>query len=109
MIEVILYFGQDIIMVRIQGHRVTFVNSSYGGVESTIEGLKLSKSGVIKEYPDLKDKEDWKEQAILRFKQKIKELNQEEAICEYIIMDLKKFGYVPKFKQKQGFRREKIK
>lgn len=108
MIELIFYFGTDIIMIRIIGHRVTFVNSTFGAIESTIDGLKLSKSGVIKEYPELKDREDWKEEAIRRFKNKIFELNEEEAIAEYIIMDLKKYGYIPKWKQKQGFRRTKI-
>lgn len=108
MIEVILYFGTDIVMVRIRGHHVTFVNSAMGAVESTIEGLKLSKSGAIKEYPYLKDRDDWKEEAIRRFKEKILELNDEEAIAEYIIMDLKKYGYIPKWKQKQGYRRVKI-
>jgi len=109
MIEVIFYFGTDIIMVRINQHRITFVNSSYGGFESTIEGLKLSQSGVIKEYPDLKENPQWKEIAIQRFKDKIKSLDQEEAICTYIVDDLKKYGYIPKWKQKQGFRREAIK
>jgi hypothetical protein len=108
MIEVIFYFGTDIVMVRIREHNITFVNSAMGAVESTIEGLKLSKSGAIKEYPDLKDRDDWKEESIKRFKAKIFELNDEEAIAEYIIMDLKKYGYVPKWKQKQGFRRVKI-
>jgi hypothetical protein len=105
MIEVIFYFGTDIVMVRINGHRVTFVNSTFGAVESPIEGLKLSKAGVIKEHPDLVDREDWKDEAIKRFKDKIIELDKEEAIAEYVINDLKNYGYVPKWKQKKGFRR----
>ena len=108
MIEVIFYFGTDITMVRVREGRVTFCSSSNGNMEATIEGLKLSKAGVIKEFPDLKDREDWKIEAISRFKQKIAELKTEEAIAEYVIMDLQKFGYVPKWKQKQGFRRVKL-
>lgn len=95
-------------MVRINGHRVTFVNSTYGAFESTIEGLKLSRAGVIKEYPDLKEREDWREEAIKRFKEVINVMQNEESIAEYVIQDLKKYGYIPKWKQKQGFRREKI-
>ena len=108
MIELIFYFGTEIIMVRIEGHHITFSNSSFGAVQSTIEGLKLSKVGVIKEFPELKDREDWHREAIKRFKEKIASLETEEAIAEYITYDLKKFGYEPKFKQKKGFRREKL-
>lgn len=109
MIEVIFYFGTEIAMVRIRGNRVTLCSSTQGNVEATIDGLKLSKPGVIKEFPDLKDKEDWKEQAIIRFKQKIKDFKNEEAVAEYLIEDLRKFGYIPKYKQIQGFRRVAIK
>ena len=109
MIEVIFYFGTEIVMVRINGNRVSFCSSSNGAVEATIDGIKLSKAGVIKEFPDLKDRDDWKGEAISRFKEKIYAFTSEEAVAEYIIEDLKKFGYVPKFKQKQGFRRVAIK
>jgi|SRR3990167_5275436 len=108
MIELIFYFGTDIILTRINGHHITFCNSLHGAFESTIEGLKLSHLGVIKEFPDLKDNPNWREEALKRFKKRISELNTEEAIAEYIIMDLKKFGYIPKWKQKKGFRRVKI-
>jgi len=109
MIGLIFYYGTDIVYIRIDGHRVTFSNSAMGAVESTIEGLKLSKSGVTKEFPDLKDREDWKEEAIRRFKEVIMVMHDEEAIAEYVIQDLKKYGYTPKWKQKSGFRKEKIK
>ena len=109
MIEIIFYFGTEIVMVRIRGNHVTFCTSTNGNVEATIEGIKLSKAGVIKEFPDLKDRDDWKVEAINRFKDKIRAFTTEEAVAEYVIEDLKKFGYVPKFKQKQGFRRMAIK
>ena len=108
MIEVILYFGTEIVMVRVREGKVTFCSSSNGAVEATIDGIKLSRAGVIKEFPDLKDNPLWKEEGINRFKEKIQELSSEEAIAEYVIMDLKKFGYIPKWKQKAGFRRIKI-
>jgi len=108
MIEVIFYFGTEIVMVRVRANRVTFCSSSNGNYEADITGIKLSHAGVIKEFPDLKDNALWKEEAIKRFKLKIEELNTEEAIAEYIIIDLQKFGYVPKWKQKQGFRRVKL-
>ena len=108
MIGLIFYFGTDIIYIRIEGHRVTFTNSSFGAVQSTIDGLKLSKAGVIKEYPELKDRDDWKEEAIKRFKEVINAMRTEESIAEYIVLDLKKYGYTPKWKQVAGFRRVKL-
>jgi hypothetical protein len=108
MIEVIFFFGTEIVMVRIRGNHVTFVNSAFGSMEATLEGLKLSRSGVIKEFPDLKDNPNWNIEAIGRFKEKINDMNNEEKIADYVIEDLRKFGYIPKFKQKAGFRREAI-
>lgn len=108
MIELIFYYGQDIILIRVNDHKVTFVNSSFGAFETTIEGLKLSQSGVIKEHPDLKGNPNWREEAIARFKEVLHAFTTEEAIANYIVEDLKKYGYIPKWRQKQGFRKEKI-
>jgi len=108
MIEIIFYFGTEIVMVRIREGRITFCSSSNGNYEAPIEGLKLSRPGVIKEFPDLKDNPLWKDEAIKRFKEKIEGFTSEEAIAEYVIIDLQKHGYIPKWKQKQGFRRVKI-
>lgn len=108
MIELIFYFGTEIIMIKVDGKNITFSNSSYGALQSTIDGLRLSKVGVIKEFPDLKDREDWHKEAIKRFKEKMDTLQTEEAIVEYLKYDLQKFGYIPKYKQKKGFRREKL-
>lgn len=108
MIGLIFYYGQEIIYIRVDGHNVNFSNSTFGAVETSIDGLKLNKSGVLKEHPDLKDRDDWKEEAIKRFKDLINVMKTEESIAEYLIQDLKKYGYVPKWKQKAGFRRIKI-
>lgn len=108
MIELIFYFGSEITMIKIEGNNIIFKDSKYGGMETDITGLKLDKKGVFKEFPDLKDKEDWRGEAIKRFKEKINSLQTEEAIAEYLIYDLKKFGYIPKFKRKNGFRREAL-
>jgi len=108
MIELIFYFGTEIVMLRINRTSVTFANSEYGAVEAPIDNIKLNHEGVVKEFPDLKDKDDWKGEAIKRFKEKIKSFESEEAIADYLIDDLVKFGYVPKFMMKQGFRRIKL-
>lgn len=111
MIDTILYFGTEIVLIRIDGRHITFgANTSFSNpMMSTIEGLNLSKAGVIKEFPDLADRFDWREEAIARFKYKIKGMKSEEEIWNYLINDLKKYGYVPKYKQVAGHRREVIK
>jgi prolyl-tRNA synthetase len=108
MIGVIFQFGNEIIETRINGNAVFFRNSSFGSNFVTIDYLNLSKDGVLKEFPDLKDDELWKQKAIERFKNKIKNMKSEEEIEKYITEDLIKYGYVPKYRQKSGFRPEVI-
>ena len=107
MIGVIFSFGTETTEVRVDRTNVYFRTSasqSFG----TIDGMKLDKSGTIKEFPDLKDKTDWQRIARERFKEKIKNFNSEEARVKYIIEDLQKFGYIPLYIQKQGFRPQKL-
>lgn len=107
MIGVIFSFGNEIIEVRIKDNNVFFRTSTSPNF-ADIDGLKLDKSGVVKEFPDLKDKDDWQKQARERFKMKIKELKTEDERVKYIIQDLTKFGYVPMYIQRQGFRPVKV-
>ena len=97
-----------IILIKINGNDIRFRDTAHGNYESTIEGIRLDRTGVIKEFPELKDDPNWKVEAIKRFKEKLKSLQTEEAIADYIISDLRKFGYIPKWKYKKGFRREAI-
>jgi hypothetical protein len=109
MIDVILNFGSDIVMVRIFGHSVTFGSANNGNpMMADISGLKLNKAGVVKEFPDLKDNPNWRVEAIARFKDKIKSLDDEDSIYKYIITELSRFGYKPMKKLRQGFRQEVI-
>ena len=107
MIGVIFQFGSDTIEVRIVNTNCTFRTQDFGGAYATIDGLKLSKSGVIKEHPDLKDDSEWRTKAIQRFKQKLKDYDNEVQRMEYIVEDLKKFGYKPLYYQREGFRTRK--
>lgn len=108
MIGILFEFVGDIIEVRVDCTNVLFRKKDFGGAFATIDNLKLSKTGVVKEFPDLKENKNWKEIAIERFKEKIKGLNTEEERKEYIINDLIKFGYKPLYEQKSGFRIKKI-
>jgi hypothetical protein len=107
MIGVIFEFNGELFDVRVNQSEVYFRNQK--GSFCTIEGLKLSKGGVQKEFPDLINDDDWRLKAINRFKEKIMEYKTEQEKIKYIINDLKKFGYTAKVIQREGFRPVKIK
>ena len=108
MIGVIFDYSGDKVEVRVTGNQVLFRTNQTGSQFTTIEGLKLDYKGVCREHPDLEKKENWKGEAIKRFKEKIKSYDTEEQKINYIINDLKKFGYIPCFIQKAGHRIKKI-
>jgi hypothetical protein len=108
-IGVLFKFVDKIVEVRIDGTNCLFRTGHFNGAFSPIDGLQLDYKGVCREFPDLETKEDWKEIAISRFKDKIKELKTEEERMNYVVEDLKKWGYVPLYKQRGGFRVEKYK
>jgi hypothetical protein len=106
MIGILFQLASDIFEVRVDGKNVWFRTAGSNFV--TIDGLMLNKSGVIKEHPDLKDSSDWQSIARQRFKDKMNTMETEENIADYIIQDLTKLGYKPLWKQKQGYRVEKL-
>ena len=108
MIDIILFYGTEIVLVRIQGSNINFSTSSSQGKYSDISGLRIDKRAAIKKWPDLEDKEDWKDEAVKRFKEHIKSMPNEEEIYSYVINELRSVGYIPKYRLKQGFRRETI-
>lgn len=108
MIDVLMSFGQDHILIRVEGTTVTFANTAFGTKMATIDGLKLNQEGVIKEFPDLKDNPQWREIAIARFKNHISTLGSEIERIQYVVADLKKWGYVPRKMYRAGFRPEVV-
>lgn len=74
-----------------------------------IEGIKLSRSGVIKEHPDLEDNEDWRKIAIERLKDYMKKLDSEEEKLDYVKEELTKYGYKALFYQVKGWRVRRFK
>lgn len=109
MIEVLMKLGGEAVLLRVKGNDVQFANTLYGAFMAPIEGLKLSQAGTIKEFPELKDNPNWRIEAIAKFKDKIRDLQSEEKVSQYLIEDLRKWGYQPMWKQKAGFRKEPIK
>ena len=104
MIELIFELGSEVILVVINGKDVKFGNTSFGAKLADISGLKLDYVGVCRSFPDLELADDWREQAIERFKEKIKSMKTEDEIANYIIDELSSKGYVPKKKRRKGFR-----
>jgi len=104
MIELLFSFGGETILVVIRGKDVKFGNTSYGAQLADISGLKLNYDGVVKEFPDLSNREDWQEEAALRFKDYIANLNSEEEVSRYIIEELKQHGFIPMKKKMKGHR-----
>jgi hypothetical protein len=93
--------------IRIIGDNVLFIDLQSNMV-SPIEGLNLNKAGTIKEYPDLKDDKEWKQKAIQRFVDKIKALPSETERANWLIEEMRQMNYKPLYKQRDGFRPQKI-
>lgn len=106
-IGIIFQFGTQTIQTQVEGKNLFFRTSEFMQW-GDIDGLRLDKQGVIKEFPDLKDNEDWQKIARQRFKEKIKKMNTEKEIAEYVLTDLTKYGYKPLYWQQSGFRPIKI-
>lgn len=98
----------EVIEIRIDGNNIYFRTSQTGGQYATIENLQISKSGCIKEHPDLKGRDDWHEESIKRFKQKVSSYDTEKEKAAYLIQDLKKYGFKPTHYQEAGHRVVKL-
>lgn len=109
MITLIFEYIGEKTLVHIDGKNVSFGNTAFGNQLVPIEGIRLDYNGVCREFPDLETRKDWREEAIKRFKDKINKMTNEKEISDYIIEDLKKFGYRPLSKQINGFRIQKLK
>ena len=108
MIDLLFYYGTEIVFIRIKGCAITFSTSLQPNYFGTIDNLKLDRAGTIKQFPDLEFRPEWKQIAIQRLKDHLESLSNEEEVCNYVIEELRKKGYIPKYKQKAGFRRETI-
>jgi len=104
MIEIIFELGSEVILVVIEGNDVKFGSTTYGAQLADISGLKLDYNGVVRQFPDLELVENWEQEAIRRFKDRIKSLDSEEEIYQYIIKELESCGYVATKKKRKGFR-----
>jgi len=110
--QLVFQKGSEMVVIKVENTIVTFAKAQGQYMRfSTIDGLKLNLSGILKEFPDLVElsPEEARIEAIKRFKAKVGELNEDKAIEEYIVNDLKPHGYILLARMRPGFRPEKIK
>lgn len=107
MIQARVQFGGDVFIMEVQGNSLIFLDLT-SGIMSPIEGLRLNKGGVIKQFPDLENDPEWNKKAIDRFKEHLKAYETERAKILYVLEDLKRHGYTPLFIKEAGRRAEKI-
>lgn len=106
MIKSTYRFGGEMIEVIVRGNELLF--NDMNGMITTLEGLKLDKTGVLKEFPDLKDAKDWRKQAVERLKKHLRTMGTEIQKTNYVKDELIKFGYEPKMLQRAGHRPRKF-
>lgn len=98
--------ASEIIEVVVNGNDIMFFDVSSGQITG-LTGINYNKGGVIKEFPDLENNNDWRLKAIERLKDHIKQFDKEEDKLNYIITDLEKHGYKCHYTQRSGFRPKK--
>jgi len=109
MIIIYLQLVSSIFAIKVENNRVGFQEvkslNNYP-LFYPIEKIKLSIGGIIKEFPELKDKKakEIREEGIKRFKEKLLSFNNEIEIAKYVVKDLSKHGYELKAYHKRGFR-----
>jgi hypothetical protein len=108
MIKGTFRLASELIDVVVKGNDIMFVDVHTNTITS-INGLKISYNGVIKEFPELEDNDNWKKIALERFKEHIKSFKLEREKLDYIKVELKNHGYEPLFIQQAGHRTKKFK
>jgi len=99
--------GGDIIEVIVRGNELLFTDDT--GTITTLDGLRISRAGVLKEFPELKDNKQWKKIALERLKSHVKKQKTELDKTNYVKDELIKYGYEPMFYQRAGWRPQKFK
>jgi hypothetical protein len=102
MIQATFKFTGENHAVIIDGNNIMFADDS--GQVSTIEGIKLVKSGVVKEFPELENDPEWRRKVIERFKEKIRTMNSEIEKINYIKDEFVKFGHTALYYKRAGSR-----
>lgn len=106
MVDLLFFYGSEIVVIRLIENNIYFAKFHGQYVQlAPLEGLKFSETGILREFPDLKDKpfSEMKKIAIERLKEKLKTMNEREKII-YLKEDLEKYGYILRFIKREGWR-----
>ena len=108
--DLIFELGGDMTLVRVSGNNILFSTSDSNFQQySPIDRLRLSRDGILKEFPDLKRKNlsdgDLRGEAIKRFKEKIRGFETEDEVRQYLIEEFEGMGYLLREEQKRGWRK----
>ena len=92
-------------IIMINNNSLHLCSDLTGNTFVPIDYIRFDRDGVLKEFPDLSSRDDWRDEALKRFKQHISELPTEDMKADYVIKDLsQKHGFIPTTKIKDGFR-----
>lgn len=109
MIKAKFKLGGDIVEVIIRNNELLFMDIGTGTIAPLTEKtMRLSKAGVLKEHPDLKDEIEWRKIALERLKTHMNKMKTEMQKITYVKDELIKFGYDCLHYQKAGFRPKKF-
>lgn len=104
MIGIVMTRLDEVVMVVVEGHSLQFKSNLNMQAMAPLDYIKFDYNGVVKEHPDLKDDDQWRQKAIQRLKDKLKTMTSEKEIMKYVLEDLTKFGWVGKYYQQNGMR-----
>lgn len=107
MYDLIFKHISGVALVRINGKAISFSTMDRGFFSlQPIENVKLDIDGIVREFPDLKDRsaKEIRIEAIKRFKDHIEKIESEMEVVQYVIHDLSKHGYVLVNAKRPGFR-----
>jgi hypothetical protein len=110
MYDLIFKHISGVALVKVDGKKIYFSTMDRGLFSlQPIDNLKLDIDGILREFPDLKDKtaKEIRQEAIKRFKGHIEKMESEMEVIQYIVQDLGKHGYVLVNAKRPGFREEK--
>jgi len=102
----------ELIVLEVFTNRIHRIITMKDGLPTytTVEGLRFSPEGIVKEFPDLAGKPlyEIRTEGIKRFKEHLLKFTNEKDTVEYLKKDLEKYGYVLKMISRKGFRVEKL-
>ena len=107
MINATFKLGGELVSVKVEGNNLAFFDIGTGQI-TTLEGIRFSKAGVLKEFPDLEGDDNWKKKALDRLKEHMKKKETEWEKMLYIKEELNKFGYDALYYQRAGHRNKKF-